>query len=82
MFAPGEPFQARLMFIGDPRSLPKSGAPEPGLTREHKTRLEGLLGTNTIAYYVNYGRKKFNCTGPWDLIYNNSFSLKLENGPN
>jgi hypothetical protein len=48
VFVPGKPFQPSLMFAG------KAGA-------EH---LKGVPGTNTLAYYKNYGCKKFYRIGP------------------
>ncbi len=58
LFVPGKPIQPSLIFVGNARGLPYSGAPEryfprvgSGLTHKHWTRLEGLPGTNTLAYY-------------------------------
>ncbi len=58
------PFQPSQMFVGEARSLPKSGAPERDLTQvgsvltqNIKLDWKGLPGT--IAQAVTYGRKKF-----------------------
>ncbi len=73
MFVPGKPFQPSLMFVGEARSLPWSGAPErsftrvgSGLTRKRKTRLEKLAvhkHSSLLRKSVNYGRKIFYSTG-------------------
>ena len=77
------------MFVGKARDLPWSGAPErcffqisSNLTTKHYTRLEGLPGTNTLAYYENTQImvvKKFYVTGVWSIRNINPekvFSLK------
>ncbi len=60
MFISGKLFQPNIMLVGKARSVAYSGSPEicfaqvgSGLTRKHKTRLESLLETNTLAYYEN-----------------------------
>jgi hypothetical protein len=68
VFVLGKPFQPSLMFVGEARSLPYSGAPERCLTWEAPAlpaniRLggKGLLGTNTslLQKSINYGDKSF-----------------------
>jgi hypothetical protein len=61
VFVPGKPFQPNLMFVGEARSLPKSGASEralhSGRPRPYIANIrlgwKGLPGTNTLAYYEN-----------------------------
>jgi hypothetical protein len=74
VFVLDKPFHPSLMFVGEARSLPKSGAPErfftrvgSSLTRKHQTRLERLAKDKhprLLRKSVNYGRKKFYSTGP------------------
>ncbi len=60
MFVPGKPFQPSLVIAGKARTY-ISEAPT-------NTRLawNGLPGANALALQIsiNYGRKKFNSTGP------------------
>ncbi len=73
MFVPGKLFQPSLMFVGEYRSLPLSGAPErcltrvgSGLTRKNLTRLERLARDkhpSLLRKSVNYDHKKFYSTG-------------------
>jgi hypothetical protein len=46
-----------------------SGAPFKGrllaLSTNNRLGFKGLPGSNTLAYYENYGRKKFYNVGPW-----------------
>ncbi len=74
MFVPGKPFQPILMFVGEARSLPKSGAPEgsftrvgSGLTRKYWTRVERLARdkhSSVLVTFVNYGRISFTTLAP------------------
>ncbi len=67
-------FQPSLIFVGEVRSLPQSGAPRwcftqvgSGLTCIHKTRLERLARdkhSSLLQKSVNYGHKKFYSTSP------------------
>ncbi len=66
MFVLGKPSQPCLMFASKARSLPLSWALESALIG-----WKGLPGTNTLAYYENYDRKKFYRVGPWS--YNIQF---------
>ncbi len=69
MFVLGKPFKPSLIFVGEARSLPLSGAPEryftqvaSGLSCKHQTRLERLAmdkHSSLLRKSVNYGRKSF-----------------------
>jgi hypothetical protein len=57
VFAPGNPFQPSLMYVGTARRLPNSGAGEmsstqvgSGLTRNQYSRLESLAMEKTLAF--------------------------------
>ncbi len=59
MFVPDKPLQPSLMFVGEARNLPYSGAlgrcltQAPSLTANIRLGWKGLPGTNTLAYYKN-----------------------------
>ncbi len=45
MFVPGKPFQPSLVFVGEARSLPFSGAPERYFTSLARDKHSSLLQT-------------------------------------
>ncbi len=71
---PGKPFQPRLTFVGEARSLPLRGAPEISFTWvrsslicKHQTRLERLARdkhSSLLQKSVNYGQKSLITLAP------------------
>jgi hypothetical protein len=88
VFVPGSPFQPSLMFVGEAKDLPLSGAPERCFaqvgflpypqTLDWAGRLAREKHSTLLQKPVIYGRKKFNSTSPCGL-YHTSLMIIIYN---